>query len=194
MTTFFNAPRPPTLDPVTTAVDELDRTNKLDTLIRQMASGNTNATKEYEDLLNKQQGGSRKNNSLYYRMRKLQRGGNRTYDTVNVQSAMTPGSISTPAPNSGLYVGQPCVGGHCGPAVNPTPNQYFDYLVKTGDALNPEAITSASINRLGNSTDLDAGQRYTNFNPSYRIQCGAGRRTRRKLNRRRRRSNRNRRH
>jgi hypothetical protein len=188
MSTFFNAPTARTQDPSSAAVASISHTNETDTLIRQMAAGNANATKQFEESL--QEGGRRKNGRLYHKMpHRKQKGGNRTYDTVNVESAMTAGSISTAAPNGGLYVGQACVGAHCAPLVDPRPNDYLDFLIKGGDALNPEAITSAAMARLGNSTDSNEAARYTNFNPSYNIQCGAGRKTRsrrRKIDRRRR--------
>ena len=78
-------------------------------------------------------------------IRKMMRGGGRTFD---IPFPTTPFVMPGPTYNNAWYVGEPCVGNHCGVAITPTVSDYAVAL----QSETPGASTQfPTIDRLGNS-------------------------------------------
>jgi hypothetical protein len=96
------------------------------------------------NLLNGSQSGGRSRRNQKKR-RSVLRGGGRTFD---IPFPTTPFVMPGPTYNNAWYVGEPCVGNHCGVAITPTVSDYAVAL----QSETPGASTQfPTIDRLGNS-------------------------------------------
>jgi hypothetical protein len=90
-----------------------------------------------------QAGGKSRRNQK--KRRSFMRGGGRTFD---IPFPTTPFKMPGPTYNNAWYVGEPCVGNHCGVAITPTVSDYTVAL----QSETPGASTQfPTIDRLGNS-------------------------------------------
>ena len=128
----------------------------------------------------KMSGGRRLKNSRRNRnSRKKQLGGGRTLNIplpVPGRSDLIPG----PTPNNAWYVGEPCMGPHCGVTMNPTASWMINKGLTLGNDVVPGSTTMYPVvDRMGNSfAELLPGvQDYTgtqlNSGP-FQIKCLSG--------------------
>lgn len=117
------------------------------------------------------------------RSRRNQRGGGRTLD---VPLPSDPFKMPGPSYNNAWYVGEPCVGNHCGVPITPYVSEYIHNALNSST---PGANTQYPlIDRLGNSLgeNLPGVQPYqgTELNPGpFQFNCvGGGRRRQQKKN------------
>lgn len=117
------------------------------------------------------------------RSRRNQRGGGRTLD---VPLPSVPFKMPGPSYNNAWYVGEPCVGNHCGVPITPYVSEYIHNALNSST---PGANTQYPlIDRLGNSLgeNLPGVQPYqgTELNPGpFQFNCvGGGRRQQQKKN------------
>jgi hypothetical protein len=107
----------------------------------------------------------------FLKRKNLLRGGGRTIDNINPVGAQTPGYTNVPSYNNALYMGEPCVGPHCGTPINPNANTYLDSL-RGGEGIIADGLQQVSFPRLGNNTDLGSFPGVQAFDPSYNnVQC-----------------------
>jgi len=107
----------------------------------------------------------------YLKHKNQLRGGGRTIDNINPVGAQTPGYTNVPSYNNALYMGEPCVGPHCGTPINPNANTYLDSL-RGGEGIIADGLQQVSFPRLGNNTDLGSFPGVQPFDPSYNnVQC-----------------------
>jgi hypothetical protein len=120
-------------------------------------------------------------------LRRKQFGGGRT---LNIPVPGRPDLIPGPTANNGWYVGEPCVGAHCGLPVHPTASWMINKGLSIGNDVVPGSNTMYPVvDRMGNSfAELLPGvQDYTGtpLNPGpFQIKCtSGGRKSRRNQNR-----------
>jgi hypothetical protein len=120
--------------------------------------------------------------------KKRQSGGGRT---LNIPAPIPgrPDLIPGPTPNNAWYVGEPCVGAHCGVTMNPTASWMINKGLTLGNDVVPGSTTMYPVvDRMGNSfAELLPGvQDYTGteLNPGpFQIKCvSGGRKSRRNQN------------
>jgi hypothetical protein len=122
--------------------------------------------------------------------RKKQLGGGRTLN-IPYPVPGRPDLIPGPTANNGWYVGEPCVGPHCGVNVVPSASWMINKGLTIGNDVVPGATTMYPVvDRLGNSFSevLPGVQDYTGttLNPGpFEIKCvsGGGRQSRRNTKR-----------
>jgi hypothetical protein len=118
-------------------------------------------------------------------LRKKQSGGGRTLN-IPYPIPGRPDLIPGPTANNGWYVGEPCVGGHCGLPVHPTAAWMINKGLTIGNDVVPGSTTMYPVvDRMGNSfAELLPGvQDYTGtqVNPGpFQIKCVSGGRRSRK--------------
>ena len=109
--------------------------------------------------------------------KKKQNGGNRTFDIpVHGDAFEMPG----PTPNNAWYVGEPCLGNHCGVSITPSVSTYMSEALALGNDVVPGSSNQYSmLERLGNNPAefLPGNTQYTgtDANPGpFQINCLAG--------------------
>ena len=109
--------------------------------------------------------------------KKRQNGGNRTFDVpVHGDVFEMPG----PAPNNAWYVGEACVGNHCGISITPSVSTYMSEALAIGNDVVPGSANQYSmLERLGNNPSefLPGNTQYTgtDSNPGpFQINCLSG--------------------
>ena len=109
--------------------------------------------------------------------KRRQNGGNRTFNIpVHGDAFQMPG----PTPNNAWYVGEPCVGNHCGVPVTPSVSAYMGESLSLGNDVVPGSnIQYSMLERLGNNPAelLPGNTTYfgTENNPGpYQISCLTG--------------------
>jgi hypothetical protein len=135
------------------------------------------------NLLNgSQTGGYKRRSRKQKRSRRAQRGGGRTLD---IPLPTDPFTMPGPSYNNAWYVGEPCVGSHCGVPITPYVSEYIHTAL---DSSTPGAnVQYPVIDRLGNSLgeNFPGVQPYvgTDLNPgTFQFNCVGGGRSRRAKN------------
>jgi hypothetical protein len=141
---------------------------------------NAKSLNRINNLLNgSQSGGRTKRSRKQKRSRQIQNGGGRTID---VPLPTEPFTMPGPSYNNAWYVGEPCVGSHCGVPITPFVSEYIHNAL---DSSTPGAnVQYPVIDRLGNSLgeNFVGVQPYvgTDLNPGpFQINCVGGGRSRR---------------
>lgn len=122
-----------------------------------------------------QMGGRRK--MKVTKSKKRQNGGNRTFNVpVHGDVFEMPGAT----PNNAWYVGEPCVGNHCGISVTPSVSTYMSQALALGNDVVPGSTNQYSmLERLGNNPAelLPGNTQYTgtDANPGpFQLNCLTG--------------------
>lgn len=121
--------------------------------------------------------GIRKSHRKSSNSKRNKRGGGRT---LNVPTPSTPFKMPGPSPNNAWYVGEPCVGAHCGVAMTPTVNNLHNSPEGLGSTAHPGSNHQYPvIDRLGNSpnetlTGLQAYQGTAQNPGPFNTQCVGG--------------------
>lgn len=111
------------------------------------------------------------------RSKKRQNGGNRSF---NVPIHGDVFQMPNATPNNAWYIGEPCVGNHCGVAITPSVSTYMNQSLSLGNDVVPGSNNQYSmLERLGNNPAelLPGNTQYlgTDSNPGpFQINCLSG--------------------